>query len=294
MSHKDPASFMAHQTGKTKYYGIIFIVILAIPIGILLYLIAQGPLAFAAAMFVTLIGVLAFLTYFTLKSGSLKYEVTPREVRVAFGLLTKRVPYKQIVKVEKAEMSLSLRLFGASLPGFHWGLFTTSIGRVHVYATKIKGEFVIATLKDGEKIALSPEDPDQLIAALNENTAVFSSQTKQEITIQMQAQKKLAYFQVAAVTIAYLVFLGYFFWVYASLPQTVPVHFGFDGIANRWADKSELLWVAGIAAVFPAINAVLTLKFGKYERWMVILLGAIFVVTIAVFVYAINTIVTVA
>jgi len=83
--------------------------------------------------------------------------------------------------------------------------------------------------------------------------------------------------------------LGYFFGVYFSLPQIVPVHFGFDGVADLFADKSELLWLAGSAAVFPAINAVLTLKFGKYERGMVVLLGVIFVAVIAVFVYSINT-----
>jgi len=88
--------------------------------------------------------------------------------------------------------------------------------------------------------------------------------------------------------------LGYFFWVYFSLPQIVPVHFGFNGVANRFADKSELLWLAGTAVVFPAINAVLTLKFGKYARGMLVLLGAIFVAVITVFVYSLNTIVALA
>jgi hypothetical protein len=78
--------------------------------------------------------------------------------------------------------------------------------------------------------------------------------------------------------------LGYFFWVYVSLPQVVPVHFGFDGVANRWADKSELLWLTGVAAIFPIINAVLSLKYGKYERGMLLLLGVIFTVILAVFI----------
>jgi hypothetical protein len=294
MFGSNTAGFKAHHSEKTKYYGLLFIAILAVPIGVLLYFMVQGSIIFAAAMSAILLGVIFILAYFTLKSGSLKYEASPRELCVTFGLLKKRVPYNQIVNVQKAELSLSLRLFGASLPGFHWGLFTTSIGRAHVYATKISGEFVVATLADGEKIVLSPEEPDQLVAALQENNVMFSSQTPQEIAVQKQAQKKLVYIQVALVTLAYAVYMGYFFWVYASLPQTVPVHFGFDGVANRWADKSELLWLVGIAAIFPAINAVLTLKFGKYERGMVVLLGAIFVVVIVVFVYSLNMIVAAA
>ncbi len=191
-------------------------------------------------------------------------------------------------------LSLSLRLFGASLPGFHWGLYRTSIGNAHVYATKISGEFAVITLDDGEKIVLSPEEPDHFLKALNGKNLPSSRLPPREIEQLKQSEKKLVYAQVLTVCLAYLAFLGYFFWVYFSLPQIVPVHFGFDGVANRFADKSELLWLAGTAGVFPAINALLTLKFGKYERGMVVLLGAIFVVVIAVFVYSINTIVTLA
>ena len=106
--------------------------------------------------------------------------------------------------------------------------------------------------------------------------------------------KKYLYVQILSVALVYAVFIGYFFWVYASLPQIVPVHFGFDGVANRWADKSELLWLAGIACAFPVINTILSVKFGKHERGLLFLLGAIFIVSIALFFYALNTIVAAA
>jgi hypothetical protein len=282
--------FPAHHSGKTKYYGLIFIAILAVPIGVLFYYFTQGTLIFAVGMSTILFGVLAVLSYFTLKSGSLAYQVTPNELQITFGVLKKRVPYIQIAKVEKVELSLSLRLFGASLPGFHWGLFTTNVGRAHVYGSQINGEYVVVTLANGEKIALSPKNSDQFMVALISHDQMFSGQTMLEIAAQKQMQRKAVYLQVTAVTAAYVAFLGYFVWVYLALPQTVPVHFGFDGVVNRWADKSELLWLAGIASVFPILNGVLTLKFGKYERSMVIVLGAIFVAVIAVFVYSINMI----
>ena len=79
-------------------------------------------------------------------------------------------------------------------------------------------------------------------------------------------------------------------WVYASLPEIVPVHFGFDGVANRWTHKSEVLWLLGTATLFPAINAALSLKFGKYERGIVLLLGAVFIAVIALFIFVFNTI----
>jgi len=62
-------------------------------------------------------------------------------------------------------------------------------------------------------------------------------------------------------------------------------------VANRFGDKSELLWLAGIGAVLPIINAILTVKFEKYERGLVLLLKTIFIKSATVFVYAAHIIV---
>lgn len=54
--------------------------------------------------------------------------------------------------------------------------------------------------------------------------------------------------------------------------------FGFEDLdfawnPNRWAHKTELLIVTGIAAMFPAINAILAIEFGKYGRDMLLFFG---------------------
>jgi hypothetical protein len=181
MTSQNAQTYLPHYSGRTKYYGLIFILIIAIPIGILLYFTLQGSLLFAISMFSTLLGVLAVLAYFTFSSGSLKYTLTPNEFQINFGLIKKRVPYRQITNVEKINLSLSLRLFGASLPGLHWGLFRTTIGNAHVYATKVNGEFVLITLADGEKIVLSPKEPSQFVDALHGKDVMFNNQSTQEI-----------------------------------------------------------------------------------------------------------------
>jgi hypothetical protein len=61
-----------------------------------------------------------------------------------------------------------LRILAHSVPGFQWGSFKTSIGNINVYATKPSGEFVVITLNDGEKIALSPAEPQYFLGALKE------------------------------------------------------------------------------------------------------------------------------
>jgi uncharacterized membrane protein len=282
--------FSAHHSGKNKYYNSIFILIIAIPIGIILYLTLEGPIVFSAVMFTILLGVLFLLTYFALSTGNSKYELSTTSLAVNFGLIKKRFDYRLIAKVEIVNLRLLIRLFGASLPGFHWGLFKTSIGNAHVYATKIEGSFILLTLNDGERIVLSPEEPERFLETIKQRKPFSDDQTGKETTEETRSAKKIAYIQVLAVSAMYIVFLGYFFWVYFQLPQIVPLHFGFDGVANRFGDKLELLWLAGIAAMLPIINAILTLKFGKYERGLVILLGTIFIISIALFAYVINTI----
>ncbi|MGD6850690.1 MAG: PH domain-containing protein [Candidatus Bathyarchaeia archaeon] len=289
-----PAVFPAHHSATSKYYGLIFLLIIAVPIGIILYLTLEGPLIYSVFMFGILLGVLALLSYFVVAGGNTRYELSAKALRVNFGLLRKTVDYTRIDKVEVVNLGLSLRLFGASLPGFHWGLFRTSVGSLHVYATKISGDFVVLTLADGEKLALSPQNPQRLLEALEQNRSLFGRQNPREIESREEALKRILYLQVIAVTAAYLAVLCYFLWVYVSLPQIVPLHFGFDGVPNRFGDKSELLWLAGILVALPVINAVLTLKFGKHERGFVLLLGAIFIVVTAVFFYVIQNIVALA
>lgn len=294
MLNPDATTYDSHHSKTTRYYRLIFLLIFAIPIGILLFLMLEGPLFFTVIMFSSLLGVYLVMAYFTLASGSLKYELSSKELRIRFGLINKRVTYTRIDNAEKVQLSLNIRLFGASLPGFHWGLYRTNIGSAHVYGTKISGEYVVITLQNGEKIVLSPEDPDRFLSAVNERKNDFGKIKSNQIIHEEQSLKKYLYVQILSVALVYAVFIGYFFWVYASLPQIVPVHFGFDGVANRWADKSELLWLAGIACAFPVINTILSVKFGKHERGLLFLLGAIFIVSIALFFYALNTIVAAA
>jgi hypothetical protein len=290
MPPENVTAYEPTHSSKSNYYGIIFLVILAVPIGALMFLFLQGPVAFTAVMGSVLLAVLLLLGYLTFSAGHMKYQLSNTHVQVNIGLIKKKIAYQQIASVEAAELKLNLRLFGASLPGLHWGLFRTSIGNAHVYATRIDGEFVVLTLVDGEKLVLSPAQPLQFLEAAKAKTAgaVKGVITKPDLSV--GAGQWVVYAQVLAVFGAYLVFVGYFFAVYAALPETVPVHFGFDGVANRWGNKSELLFLLGIGAIFPAVNAVLSLKFGKHENGLTVFLGAVFIAVIALFIFIVNSI----
>ena len=76
----------------------------------------------------------------------------------------------------------------------------------------------------------------------------------------------------------------YLLWIYPTLPETIPVHFDINMVPNRWGHKSELFIIAGIAAIFPTINSILVLKFGKYGKTLTIFLGVIFIMLMVLFI----------
>ncbi|MDP9079446.1 MAG: SdpI family protein [Bacteroidota bacterium] len=57
--------------------------------------------------------------------------------------------------------------------------------------------------------------------------------------------KKFTYIDLAALLI-WLIPVIYLFFVYASLPETVPMHYGMDGKVNRYGNKSELITLVAI------------------------------------------------
>ena len=83
--------------------------------------------------------------------------------------------------------------------------------------------------------------------------------------------------------IAAIGLVAYIASVYPELPDVIPVHFGLNRVPNRWGGKVELLWFAGVAALFPALNAVFALKFGKYNKGVTAFFGFVFVLALGLF-----------
>jgi len=117
-----------------------------------------------------MLAVLFLFAYLTFFGKNLNYELSTEEIKVNFGLLKKNITYNQIVNTESIDLKIILLIIAHSVPGFQWGSFKTSIGNITAYATKLSGEFVVITLNDGEKIALSPAEPQPFLGALKEKS----------------------------------------------------------------------------------------------------------------------------
>ena len=158
---------------------------------------------------------------------------------------------------------------------------------------KRKGQFVLLTLGDGRKVGISPQKPEEFVDALNAKRSLFGGAKPSEMQLP-KTSNKTVYVQVLAVIVLYLVFLGYFLTIYPMLPEIVPVHFDINWNPNRWAHKSELFIMAGVAAAFPLINTFLAIKFRKYGRNLIIFLGIIFTLVTALFLVIVSIIYTMA
>ena len=275
--------FRPSQTRSGFVWGLILLAIIDVPLLLFFFFGFQG----ATFLFVILAVILILIDGLVLSLGFLgkrmSYNLGDNEFLVIFGFSKRRIPLSVIRDVKISETTLLFRLFGASWPGLHWGLYKAKdVGKVWVYSTKMTGEFIVVELVDGKKVAVSPENPEKLFNEMNALRSRFGTSSPSEVE-GFEASTRLVYLQVASVAAAFFAFLGYLLWIYPSLPEIIPVHFDFNLIANRWGHKSELFIIAGVAAIFPIINTILTLKFGKYGKGLMIFLGIIFISVITLF-----------
>ena len=273
--------FRPSQTKSTLIWALILLLVIDVPFFFLLFSFFQG----FSVLFVILVAILVLVDCLILSLSFLgkrmRFITQDNNFLINFGFSKRRIPYSSIRAVKLSNTALLFRLFGASWPGLHWGLYTTKdLGKVWVYSTKMSGEFVLIELVDGNKIVVSPETPSSLYAELNTKRNLFGTSTAVEALV---SSKRLVYMQVASVAGAFFVFLGYLLWIYPTLPEIIPVHFDLNMVPNRWGHKSELFLIAGIAAIFPIINTIFVLKFGKYGKTLTIILGIIFILLMALF-----------
>ena len=244
---------------------------------------SQGPTVLLIILGVILLLVDGLILSLSFLGKRMSYKLGEDDFIVNFGLSKRRIPYSSINNVQLSHTTLLLRLFGASWPGLHWGLYKVKdVGNAWVYSTKWRGDFVLINLVDGKKIVISPENPESFLNEINEWKISFGTASLREVET-FVTSRKVVYAQVLIVAAAYIVFLGYLLRIYPSLPETIPVHFDLNWNPNRWAHKSELFLIAGVAAIFPMINTILTLKFGRYGKEVMIFLGVIFIFVIALF-----------
>ncbi len=282
-------SFPAGGSGNSLRWAIALALLIDLPLLLVLLLSSGKPEPVLFLIMIVPVAVSGLIIYSSYTAGMMEYKLEEDELRVSFPLSPLRVSYSKIRCAGKVETSLRFRLFGGSLPGAHWGTFTTSnLGSAQVYATRYKGEFILLELSDDVKVLVSPREPDAFLEALRGKTT-FAAPTLTEVG-EPRLDRRLATAQVVVVAIAWLTLTAYVAYIYPGLPDVIPVHFGFNGVPNRYGSKVEMLFLVVLSALFPVLNTVFALKFGKYNKGLTVFLGVVFLLAIGLFALVVNQI----
>ena len=281
-------SFSASKIRNTLPIGIALALILDIPfVAMLIMIWGEKPDALALLIFLLPLTISGFLIYISYIAQRMMYTLGEKDLYVDFPASPLRLRYEEIKEVRKLETSLKFRMFGGSWPGVYWGIFTTSnIGSVQVYATRHVGSFILVDVIDGSRVLLSPEEADEFLEAIREKLITVVPLSEGFKPPRQSHHFALA--KVVIVTLAWVSLIAYIGYIYPGLPDVIPVHFGLNGVPNRWGSKNELFLLAGIAAIFPAMNAVFTFKFGKYNKELTTFLSFVFLLAIGLFVLVVN------
>lgn len=77
--------YKPYRNPKATLYGIIFIVAVAIPISILIYLFLEGTLIFTITLSAIMLAVLFLFVYLTFFAKNLNYEISDQGIKTNFG-----------------------------------------------------------------------------------------------------------------------------------------------------------------------------------------------------------------
>jgi hypothetical protein len=274
--------FPAVDPGKSLRWAVLIALLIDVPFLLTLVLSSGDSQSILFIVMIIPLALSSLIIYSSYATGKMVYIIDADELRIIFPLSPLRIHYDKIKSAGKVETSLRFRLFGGSLPGSHWGLFTTSnLGNTQVYATRSKGNFVLLELEDGVKVLITPRESDAFLNALK-NKVTFTAPALAPI-VEPRLDRRFVYTQTAIVAVTWLALFFYAASIYPGLPEIIPVHFGFNGVPNRYGSKVELLVLVAVSAIFPILNTVFAFKFGKYNKSLNMFLSVVFALAIGLF-----------
>lgn len=143
-------------------------------------------------------------------------------------------------------------------------------------------------LADGTRVLISPQEPDAFLQSLQHKTAFNTPMIGEDV--ESRLDRRLVYTQIAVLWIAWLTLVTYVAQIYSGVPEIIPVHFGLNGVPNRYGNKFELILLVAVSTLFPALNTVFSVKFGRYNKGLTVFLSVIFMLALGLFALIVNQI----
>lgn len=238
---------------------------------------AAGPGTFQTMMIVVAALVIGMFLYFLYSLKTLQYEIAADALIVRWGAARIRVSLGTIKSIEKVPgIIIGARILGVSWPGLYAGVFRLrGIGRVDVFATRLRGEVVLVRAAD-RCYLLSPGDSERFIGQLRQQVAQVPP------VIEDVAEQRpgfwadpLAVILVLGNALFFLGSLLYVFRLVPTLPPRIPAHWDLAGRVNRYTTPEELFMLPVVGAAVAALPVVMGVLQGRRTRNVLYILGVV-------------------
>ncbi len=244
---------------------------------------------FMVVMALMMLLVAGFMAYLTWGAKNLSYAMDEKNLIIRWAFNEKKIPFDHIKGAKIVIGNSSLKVAGASWPGFHWGSFTdpTGKGTVNLYATRLYGEMVLIKTK-WETIGLTPEDIHVFLEDLHLNVPDLSTDNFEQI----EQEKGSLYspwkdkFFVAMVIISGFLFAGtvvYLMKTVPNLPAKVPMHFNISGQVDRYGSPSEVYMPLGIGILVDIMMIAMSMSVARNNRMSARMMGVVCVLIAVIF-----------
>ncbi len=189
---------------------------------------------------------------------SMKYEVSDEFLIFRWSFFKKTIPLQDITSVSSVSKTnlQGIRSFGVGIPGHLVGRFQLKLNgeflATTLYATKLNNLVILRT-SDNKTYGITPENVEEFmnfIQSIGPLVKKTEMDTLQPIRVSASQLKKIQTIISTLFIICIILAVGtftYFLIAYQNLPETgVPLHWGIDGLPDRYGNKSELLIMVSI------------------------------------------------
>lgn len=233
--------------------SIFVVLVTAVPVAISLASGKPNP-GFITAMGLVFVFVTAMVGYFTWASRNMEYILDENGLVIKWAFNKKKIPLESIKGFRRAVGTSSLKVVGASWPGFHLGSFTDPAGRgsVNLFATRLWGDILLIRTK-WEVVGITPEDPDQFLDELNRLLPGLEadSGTGAEQPVQPFSPWKDRLF-LTVMGISAVIIIGtaiFLLKTIPTLPAKIPMHYNLAGEVDRYGSPREIFIPFGIGVL---------------------------------------------
>lgn len=242
--------------GKGYLWGFVIMIftglIFAIPIAASIFSGAVVP-GFVVVIVIISVLVIVMMGYFAWSAKSMEYILDNTGLTIKWAFNKKTVPLDSILVVTRTVGNSSLKVMGASWPGFHMGSFTDPRGKgtVNLFATRLWGEILLIKTK-WEVVGITPAEADQFLTELNR---LIPDLNEGSISLEEKAEpyspwKDRVVISLISLTAVILTGTGLFLYnIIPALPLRIPMHFNLAGEIDRYGSPKEIYKPFGIGVI---------------------------------------------